>query len=237
MNIIQSILKGAFYIVMASNIIQSIQKLASWAKFKIPFFNGELDPDTHHHPEENPLDLEAGLELQQQQQQKQQAAEEEGRVVLPVSIRPSVRSSPSHSSPIIDINEDFRPQGDGGLLNTVDQNFREQEVGKVIMGFVMALTTVFVSANAPDSLIVKFLVILPSSVGLAAILIGILVRNTTFQRYAHKIEQFGAGCVVFAVYALITSFLPLFLQWLPWCCFLMIILVVGRASISPHKQN
>ncbi|CAI9117114.1 OLC1v1018451C1 [Oldenlandia corymbosa var. corymbosa] len=227
----------------ASNInVNNIQKLGPdtslWAKFISLFFKPNLDDqrtvDTTSGSVTNPeisaaghvdddldgvvLDLEAGL------QQKEAAHDDDDD------------DDDDHNP----IQNHSQPHGvEGGSLNTVAQVFKEQELGKLIMGFVMPLTTVFASVNAPNSLLLTTLLVLSLSVGFAAILIGILVRNTTttLQRYAHKIEQFGAGCVVFAVYALIASFLPLYLQWLPWGCFLMIILVVGLASISVHKQN
>ncbi|CAK9181615.1 unnamed protein product [Ilex paraguariensis] len=120
-------------------------------------------------------------------------------------------SSPSEVLPIQTININQPPN-----LNPIIRLIRDQELGKAVLGFVIPLTTGLLSAYAknPDSL-VPLLTMLPLCIGLTALWNGLLLRDT-FPRFSSTVEQIGAGCVLFAFFGAIGSFLPPKVSWASW---------------------
>ncbi|CAK9181617.1 unnamed protein product [Ilex paraguariensis] len=138
------------------------------------------------------------------------AGEETRNTEMKISI-PAYRRSASERLPINTVNTNRTQK-----LNPVVQLLRDQELGKTVLGFVVPLTAVFLSAYAKDShSSVRLLTVLPLCIGLTALWNGLLLR-TTFHRFSIALEQIGAGCILFAFFGVMGSFLPPQVSWASW---------------------
>ncbi|KAA8529255.1 hypothetical protein F0562_033946 [Nyssa sinensis] len=122
----------------------------------------------------------------------------------PKPVRPPPISDPSDieafGTPIACPSQQTSPVNQPQILNPIVQLFRDREMGKTALGFVIPMTTFLLSVYSKESPpILMQLTLMSLCIGLAALWNGILLRET-FPRVANAIEQLGAACILLAVF-------------------------------------
>ncbi|KAL7001345.1 hypothetical protein U1Q18_002495 [Sarracenia purpurea var. burkii] len=131
--------------------------------------------------------------------------------VLPVS-------QPNPNSNTDQLNEIY-------LANRVAQAFREMELGKAFLTFIMPIATILLTISKTDLNELLFPSILCLiSAALVSLFYGNSVRNI-YPRIANAFEQFGAACICASFFMAVGTHLPPFLTWVPYSCFTACVLL------------
>ncbi|CAK9157251.1 unnamed protein product [Ilex paraguariensis] len=109
--------------------------------------------------------------------------------------------------------------------NSIVELFRGQELGKVVMGFVMPITTVLISVyhNDSSSHLPWHFILMSLPIGVTALFSGILLRDS-FPKLAIILELLGAASILFAFFGVVGTLVPPTIAWVSWVCFVVSLL-------------
>ncbi|KAL7171370.1 hypothetical protein ACSBR2_036092 [Camellia fascicularis] len=150
----------------------------------------------------------------------------------------SSSSTPSHpiSSPSEQPNFQSESQTQTHLSNPIAKAFRELEMGKSFLNFILPAATMILALHGKDSSPgVVHLILCLLCVSLVALLYGISLRDL-FPEIANAFEQLGIACISTSFFIVVASHLPSAICWIPLICF-MASMLLSICSCLPVKKK
>ncbi|GMP82995.1 hypothetical protein CsSME_00037082 [Camellia sinensis var. sinensis] len=139
---------------------------------------------------------------------------------------PSSSSSSTPSHPISSPSQQpgFQSESQTQILthlsNPIAKAFRELEMGKSFLTFILPTATIILALhgkNPSPGVLYSILCLLCAA--LVALLYGISLRNL-FPGIANAFEQLGITCIYTSFFIVVASHLPLAFFWIPFICFM-----------------
>ena len=150
----------------------------------------------------------------------------------------SSSSTPSHpiSSPSQQPNFQSESQTQTHLSNPIAKAFRELEMGKSFLIFILPTATMILARPDKDSspgVLHSILSLLCAS--LVALLYGISLRDL-FPQIANAFEQLGIACIYTSFFIVAASHLPSALFWIPLICFMSSMTLSISSCLPVNKK-
>ncbi|GMP83019.1 hypothetical protein CsSME_00037098 [Camellia sinensis var. sinensis] len=150
----------------------------------------------------------------------------------------SSSSTPSHPISITSQKPNFQSetQTQTHLSNPIAKAFRELEMGKSFLTFILPTATMILALHGKDSspgVLYSILCLLCAA--LVALLYGISLRDL-FPGIANSFEQLGIAFIYTSFFVVVSSHLPSAVFWIPLICF-MASMPLSICSCLPVKKK
>ncbi|KAI7980529.1 hypothetical protein LOK49_Contig138G00008 [Camellia lanceoleosa] len=160
----------------------------------------------------------------------------------PASSSSSSSSSSTSSLPISSapqqpkFQSESKSQTQTDFLNPIAKAFRELEMGKSFLTFILPTATMILALHGKDSSPgVLYSILCLLSFSLVALLYGMSLRDL-FPPIANASEQLGIACIYASFFIVVASHLPRRLFWIPLICF-MASVQLSICSCLPVKKK